>query len=238
MKKLTQSIVAALAVLGATAASAATIVQTGQFPAGGPGATTPTNFANQPVVPDFNQFDTGLGTLNSVTIDLTGFVTGSASAESLDAAPSTVTLDLQALVEFLVGATNLAQVIPAVQQIVGLDAFDGDIDFGGNSGISFTDLAGSDFTSVVLTGANMAPFIGNGTVTGLCNGTGQSVGTGAGNLVTQFSTQAGCAVTVTYDYRTNGTQPVPEIDAIAGTGALTLLAGALALVGERRRRRA
>lgn len=38
-----------------------------------------------------------------------------------------------------------------------------------------------------------------------------------------------------------GPQPpggVPEIDAMAGTGALTLLAGALALVGERRRRKA
>ncbi|MGZ8250538.1 MAG: VPEID-CTERM sorting domain-containing protein [Methylomagnum sp.] len=37
---------------------------------------------------------------------------------------------------------------------------------------------------------------------------------------------------------TCGTPPsVPEIDAISGTGALTLMAGALALAGERRRRR-
>ena len=42
-------------------------------------------------------------------------------------------------------------------------------------------------------------------------------------------------VSDTYQEHVNG---IPEIDALAGTGALTLLAGAVALAGERRRRKA
>ena len=235
MKTLTKSIAASLLALGAASVSASTIVQTGDFPS--PGGTSTTNFANQPVVPDFNQFNPALGTLNSVTIDLTGLVTGDVRAESLDASPATVTLNLQAIVDFLVGATTLAQVIPTASTVNALAAFDGTIDFAGPSGISLTGLSGTDSDTVVLTGAAMSPWIGTGTVTGLCSGTGSSSGTGAGNLVTQFATQAGCGVTVTYDYNVRPTGPVPEIDVIAGTGALTVLAGALALVGERRRRR-
>lgn len=237
MKFPVKSIMAALAIVTVTSASAVPLpAQLGSFPGGG--GTTSTNFVSQPVVPNFVQFDPLLGTLNSVTIGLTGLVTGSAQAESLDAAPTTVTLTLQALVEFLVGPTSLVQVIPAVSSVANLTAFDGTIDFGGTSGISFTGLSGSDNSSVVLTGAALAPWIGTGTVTGLCSGTGQSTGSGAGNLVTIFSTQAGCDVTVSYDYTPSTTvDAVPEIDAISGTGALTLLAGVLAVVGERRRRR-
>lgn len=42
-------------------------------------------------------------------------------------------------------------------------------------------------------------------------------------------------MTLQYDY--SEPNVIPEIDALAGTGALTLMAGALALAGERRRRR-
>jgi hypothetical protein len=45
------------------------------------------------------------------------------------------------------------------------------------------------------------------------------------------------SVSLYYDYD-DGITNAPEIDAMAGTGALSLLAGALALAGERRRRRA
>lgn len=61
--------------------------------------------------------------------------------------------------------------------------------------------------------------------------------------VTQFSisvngTDAGNGVDLQLDLvGTTHDNVVPEIDAISGTGALTLMAGALALAGERRRRR-
>lgn len=48
-------------------------------------------------------------------------------------------------------------------------------------------------------------------------------------LTINSNTQAGATVTQN--------NPIPEIDAVAGTGALTLMAGALALGSERRRRR-
>lgn len=202
--------------LGSSAVSALTISQTGFFPPGG--GTTSTNFVDQPVVPDFNQFDTALGTLNSVQITLSGTVTGTASAESLDASPSTVTVNLQAQVDFLVGASSLVQVIPVASQTESLAAFDGTIDFDGPSGFTTGALTGTDSDTSTLTGAAMAPWIGSGAVTGLCSGLGQSTGTGAGNLVTQFATQAGCEVTVVYDYTETTSVPEPGTLSLLGLG--------------------
>lgn len=52
-----------------------------------------TNWTNMLSV---QQFDSSLGTLQSVLVTLDGLVEGSAKTESMDSAPSTVTLDLQA----------------------------------------------------------------------------------------------------------------------------------------------
>ena len=230
MKKLTFVLAGILAVLSSGNASAASITQSGMYP--DVGGTTATNFTDRPIVPDFNQFDITLGLLNSITIELIGTVTGSAWAESLDASPTTVTLTLQALVGFSVGNTSLLQVIPTVASNSNLTAFDGTIDFAGPSGIAFEGLMGTDVGSIVLMGAAMDPWIGQGTVTGLCSGTGQSTGTGAGNLVTQFATQAGCDVAITYDYTPQPTSPIPTVPE-PGTFSLMLLAGASAFVRHR-----
>jgi hypothetical protein len=205
-------------------AQAASIVQTASFPS--LTGTTSTNFSGQALTPSLTQFDSSLGTLNFVRITLDGRVTGSAQLESLDAAPANVNYNLQATVGLSVTGIsgNIVEAIPIASGTFAATAFDGTIDFGGTSGASFTNLSGNASQTVTLT-SNLSPFIGTGTLAAFLSGSGQSLGSGAGNLVTLFATQAGGTVTIEYDF----TPPVvgtPEpsamlgILAVAGAGAL------------------
>src|SRR5262245_49539211 len=47
---------------------------------------------------NLTQFDPSLGSLNSITLEIEGHILGSIRVESLDAAPSTVTSTLKALI--------------------------------------------------------------------------------------------------------------------------------------------
>ena len=132
-------------------------------------------------------------------------------------------LNLSAQITLVNPSSNtLAVVLPVVNSTFNATAFDGVIDFGGTSGVTFTNLSGSASVSngPSLSPSLIATFVGVGNVTLGQNATGNSSGTGAGNLITQFATQAGSVAKVTYSY-----QPVPEPASMAvlGLGAAALL---------------
>lgn len=181
-----------------------------------------------------DQFDSALGDLNSVTVMLTGTVEGEASAESLDAAPATITLDLSALISAsTANLGNVAAVLPVVSSTEMLDMFDGLIDFDGPSGTASGVVTADDMDTGVLTGADMAEFIGGGSVVLSLEAMGQSSGTGAGNLITSFLTSAAATVTVVYDYDpAQGPAPVPL------PASVLLLGAALGGLGLARRKKA
>lgn len=179
-----------------------------------------------------SQFDGSLGTLNSVTVELEGTVEGNAFGESLDASPATIALDLAAeLTASTTALGDLATALPIASETFAASAADGAIDFGGTAGISFIGLSNSDTDTGVLTGADMDEFIGMGLVTVLVDATGESTGSGAGNLITQFATSASAKITVIYDYTENPVTAVPV------PAALPLMLGALGFAGFVGRRR-
>ena len=163
-----------------------------------------------------DKFDGTLGTLVSVSYEVSASVFGRARGESLDDSPATVTLSLQANVSLTPPAAGpVATAIPAAVHILNATAFDGLADFGGTSGVDISGLVGSDTDSAssALAALLLAVTDPNGITGGLdtVNWTaaalGSSIGTGAGNLSTIFNTQADADIKVTYFYNT---PDVPE----------------------------
>jgi len=176
-------------------------------------------------VPQFDEMG-GLRELVSISIFLEGGVSGSAALESLDNAPTKVVAELSAEISISLGAELLGVVIPIADGSFNASAFDGMVDFGGTSGMTFENLAATDSTDVNLTDADaaFAAFLGNGSVKLDGEARGTSFGSGAGNLVLQFTSAAEMAYRITYNYTEI---PTP--------GALAIFAGA-GLIALRRRR--
>lgn len=167
------------------------------------------------------QFDSSLGTLNSATFNYGGTVSTIIRFESLDAAASTLRFNSGGTLIFSGPISNTLNASGSTAQNV--SAFDGAIDFGGTSGGSVGPVVDSDSdTLTILSG--LAAYIGAGTFSINVLANGQSSVSGAGNLITQTSTQALADIQVVYDYTARPNQ-VPE------PGSLALVSLALFGIG-------
>jgi len=232
MTKLLNLVSAGALLVGVGGVNAATITFTDSI------ATQSTNWLDVELT--VSQFDGSLGTLTAVEIVLIGSVSGTANAESLDAAPANLTLDLRGDIELDLTSLSVANILLVDVGDTGapsVSAFVGDIDFAGASGVSM-DLSGSDTDSASTTDVgDLAFFTGGGTVSFLASATGKSSGTGAGNLITQFQTQAGAEMRVTYTYD-EAPPPPPPPGTVPTPAPLALMAlGLIGIAGFARRSR-
>ena len=158
------------------------------------------------------KFDPSYGTLLSIDFALTGNVQGTAKYESLDNAPATITLQLSSMVQLQrPDNTLLVLALPVANVVEGASAFDGLNDFLGTSGSIFTDLSNTAIVSYSSSSASdLALFTGTGNILLGVAASGASNGSGAGNLITQFNTDASASATVTYNYAETPPPVVPE----------------------------
>lgn len=189
-----------------------------------------TNWTKSVTVP---KFDPALGTLTGIDFYLTGHVEGNAKFESLDAKATTVTMNLKATITLKrPDMSTLVVVIPVVSTSDGVTAFDGVIDFGGTSGRAYLGLMAnqSDSASSPPPASDLALFTASfagETITLPAIATGNSEGSGAGNLLLVFSTSASADVRVVYTY-----DPIPE-----PSGLLAIMTGLVGMAGAVRIRR-
>jgi hypothetical protein len=184
---------AALLLLGAATSQADSVTYSGSI------ALAPTNWNNSLIIP---KFDSALGCLDNICFSLNGHVEGTAKFESLDGGPATVTMNLQSTLTLQrPDLSTLVVTIPLATTVDNVTAFDGIVDFAGTSGMTYSALAGSSLdTACSSTAADKALFTGAGNITLPCVGAGSSNGSGAGNLILQFSTSAAADAQVTYTY--------------------------------------
>jgi hypothetical protein len=210
MKKLSIVLAAILAMAGA---------QAGTVSFSASKVLTTTNWTDNL---SLNRFDSSLGTLTGVSFSYSGSVSSNFSLESLDNAPSIVTVNAAGQLVFSGPFSDTLNIMGSTTQA--LSAFDGVIDFGGTSGAIVGPVTGSQGGIFAVVGS-LASFIGAGAFNVGVAGTGLSNASGAGNLITQISTQAGADVTVTYTFDAL-TQQVPEPSGLALVGLALAAAGA------------
>jgi len=168
--------------------------------------TSTTNWNDSVSIP---KFDPNSGVLHGIHFTLAGTATGSAKAESLDAAPSDVTLNFQCTLTLTRPDNSVIVVAIPLQQFVDhFASFDGVIDFAGTSGATHPNLLVTDTQFVdSLTAADLALFTGPagnpGTLLLPVTAVATSGAGGAGNLVSQFAQTAAALVSVCYDYTPN-----------------------------------
>ena len=195
-------------------------------------AVSTTNFATSV---DLAKFDSMGGTrvLNSVTFSIDGEIIAGAEVESRDAQAATIVTTLSAELILIDSLMNQMVVsIPTILNTFNATAFDGNIDFGGTSGFTLTDVSATQYAEQSFTdAATLAFFSGTGLANFVFDANATSAATGAGNLTTGFSTAAGGLVSVVYDY-TDVTVPVS-----APTHVALLGLGLLAFAGMRKSRK-
>jgi len=221
MTKLTMTVFACLfaSMLLACACGAATQSHSCSIPGGY------TNWTDYLSVP---QFDSSLGTLNSVTIDLDGHIAGVAKLESLDQDSSEISTTITGTVVVSgLGSVSSVSASPVASLTQSVTAYDGVLDWGGTSGATLGYSANASNSALLTAPGDLANFIGTGLVSLPVAGSGKSKAMGPGNFRAEITTQASANVTVIYDYA------VPEPSSLLGLGSCLLGAGGFLL---RRRR--
>ncbi|MFQ3549970.1 MAG: choice-of-anchor E domain-containing protein [Armatimonadota bacterium] len=180
-----------------------------------------TNWNSTVTIP---KFDSSLGTLTSIEFSLIGFVSGSTAFENLDASPATVTTNLSAMLKLTrPDSSTLVISLPVANTSDYASEYDGITDFNGTSGKTYSNLSASATESFISTlASDFALFTGTGNIILPVTATGTSSGSGAGNLLLQFTTNASADVFVKYNY---------EPDVIPEPASIVALLGGIAGIG-------
>ncbi len=178
------------ALLAAASAQGGSFVQSGSTPP----QTTDFSYT----VP-ISQFDTRGGelALSEVRWWVRGMLEGVAEVESLDAAPTTIDLELAATMSVSLGGQTLDDIDVIISESFTAGAFDGGIDFTGASGASFGPLM-DDVAATGVFASDLSSFLGGGQTSLTLEAVGLSSVRGSGNVVTSFTTLAAIEYEIEY----------------------------------------
>lgn len=159
---------------------------------------TQTNFDLEGVL---EQFDPSLGDLQSIEIVHDGSITSEILVENYSN-------DSESDISGTVSGT-LTLVAPGVHDDLTISGYagsfhagtyDGDTDFGGDSGTSFGEQTADGSNTIIVTGSDMDAYIGTGTVNISESAVATSNATGGGNLDVRVRSTGQSTITVKYHY--------------------------------------
>ncbi|MBU7581428.1 MAG: PEP-CTERM sorting domain-containing protein [Nostoc sp. TH1S01] len=178
-----------------------------------------------------NKFDSKLGTLKSVTLDLVGNLKGDARFENRSSRVATVLVNLAGTLKLeLPKGVELLSSTPTQSYAYQVSRYDGRTDFSGASGRTVNGLSATVANTRTITSSDsfFQYFLGKGTTDISFSGLANSTVIGSGNFDSQINTYASAGLTVTYNYDPTA---VPEPSAAIGLG---LVAG-IGLMSQRRK---
>lgn len=148
-----------------------------------------------------NQFNSALGALQSVEIQVNGRIVSTIRLENLDDASAVVRGVVSGNMLISGPGFNLnvnTNGAAAISQ--NLAAYDGVMDYAGRSGITLSNRTATGTASQLITGDGLSNFIGNGSIdlSFLAQATTQA--SGGGDLMANIANLGGASVTVTYNY--------------------------------------
>lgn len=180
-------------------------------------ASQPTDWASSVTIP---KFDSGLGTLLSVSVQLDARIEGDAKIENFAPSPVAATLLFQGEIQVQRPDTSVIVLAsPSVAFADALSGFDGTIDFDGTSGESHLGVVGNASNTASFTNPPddlslfVAPPASGQTITLPVTARGTSTATGSGNVITQFTQVASAQIVVCYTYAPNN-PPVCNVPAV------------------------
>jgi hypothetical protein len=156
-----------------------------------------TNIIDAPL--SIQQFESSLGTLKGVTIGFTGDILANAGFENYRSpTPTLVTLDITSQVSLKLNNQSLFALNPQYTSSYQVAKYDGNLDYGGTSGKTVSNLAATQFGTQSFTNTQfLQSFIGNGNIDFLLSATANSVVTGSGNIRSYIDTLAKGSIKVT-----------------------------------------
>lgn len=164
-------------------------------------------------------FDSGMGTLSSFTLTLSGLLVGTLQLQNVAAGSETATISTLSQL-FFDSSFNVLDALIA-QPTVSLSISPGPQTLASGATVLFGPLTDSDTFVITSSNAGVLAALqqaGGGTFGLTCDSsTGLSVLGGGGNINTTQSTKAACGASIVYDF-TAATTNVPEPGALALVG--------------------
>jgi T5SS/PEP-CTERM-associated repeat protein len=147
------------------------------------------------------QFNPALGTLEAVNITVTGDIQASVAVENQNSTSGFVSTTQMATVALALPDGTSVTADPTVKDSMNLGAYDGTLDYAGTSGRIDQGLTQTTTeTEQVTSTADLAAFLGQGTVTVPISDLGTGTLDGPANLAAALLAQSGAIVTIDYTY--------------------------------------
>lgn len=169
------------------------------------------------------QFNSAMGTLNSVTIDLSSvFNYGTQFENTSPNSGSTVTKNLDQWLQIVaLGQTMLDTGSVHYNLVKSVGVYDGAKDYAGASGFTVSDASGATNSHLTISGAALASYVGTGSLLlDVLSNASFSGGFTGGNGSFLNSQDFVTSATVTYDYTPT---PIPAAAWLLGSGLMGLV---------------